>query len=115
SANTLKIFSGGWFPLALGLFLFSVMLTWRRGRTLVGNSLKKHAIPLESFLESLFIAPPPRVPGTAIFLRGETDGVPHALLHNLSHNKVLHEHVVFLTVNVQEVPWVPLTERIQIQ
>ena len=114
SANTLKIFSGGWFPLALGLFLFSVMLTWRRGRTLVGNSLKKHAIPLDSFLESLFIAPPPRVPGTAIFLRGETDGVPHALLHNLSHNKVLHEHVVFLTVYVQEVPWAPLTERIRI-
>jgi len=115
SANTLKIFSGGWFPLLLGLFLFSVMLTWRRGRNRVSDSLKKHAIPLESFLESLFIAPPLRVPGTAIFLRGETDGVPHALLHNLSHNKVLHEHVVFLTVYVEEVPWVPLAERIQIQ
>jgi len=115
SANTLKIFSGGWFPLLLGLFLFSVMLTWRRGRNRVSDSLKKHAIPLESFLESLFIAPPLRVPGTAIFLRGETDGVPHALLHNLSHNKVLHEHVVFLTVYVEEVPWVPLAERIQVQ
>jgi len=114
SANTLKLFSGGWFPLLLGIILFSIMLTWRRGRFLIEDSLKKHAVPLESFLDSLFIAPPMRVPGTAIFLRGETDGVPHALLHNLSHNKVLHEHVVFLTVYVQEVPWVPLIERINI-
>jgi KUP system potassium uptake protein len=106
SANVLKLFHGGWFPLLLGSILFSVMLTWKRGRELVFQNLQKHAIPLDDFLSSLFIAPPPRVPGTAIFLRGESDGVPHALLHNLSHNKVLHERVVFLTVHMKEVPWV---------
>jgi KUP system potassium uptake protein len=76
------------------------MLTWKRGRELVFENLQKHAIPLEDFLSSLFVAPPTRVYGTAIFLRGESDGVPHALLHNLSHNKVLHERVVFFTVHV---------------
>lgn len=78
-------------PAAVGAILFIIMLTWKRGRQLVFQNLEKHAIPLNEFLSSLFIAPPMRVPGTAIFLRGETDGVPHALLHNLLHNKVLHE------------------------
>lgn len=114
ASNTLKIMHGGWFPLLLGSFLFVVMLTWKRGRELVFENLQKHAIPLEDFLQSLFVSPPMRVPGTAIFLRGESDGVPHALLHNLSHNKVLHERVVFLTVFVQEVPWVPHAEQVQI-
>lgn len=114
SANVLKLFHGGWFPLLLGLFLFTVMLTWKRGRQLVFENLQKHAIPLELFLESLFVAPPVRVPGTAIFMRGETDGVPHAMLHNLSHNKVLHERVIFLTVHIREVPWVAVTERLKI-
>jgi KUP system potassium uptake protein len=111
SASTLKLFHGGWFPLLLGAVLFTVMMTWRRGRELVFQNLQKHAIPLDDFLQSLFVAPPTRVPGTAIFLRGESDGVPHALLHNLSHNKVLHERVVFLTVHMHEVPWVPLSEQ----
>jgi KUP system potassium uptake protein len=115
SSNTLKIMSGGWYPLMLGLILFSIMLTWRKGRQLVGENLKKHAIPLDGFLESLFLVPPARVPGTAIFLRGETDGVPHAMLHNLKHNRVLHERVVFLTIHTHEIPWVPLAERIQVQ
>lgn len=115
SSNTLKIMSGGWFPLMLGLVLFTIMLTWRRGRQLVGENLKKHAIPLEGFLESLFLVPPTRVPGTAIFLRGENDGVPHAMLHNLKHNRVLHERVVFLTIHMHEVPWIPTAERIEIQ
>lgn len=115
SANVLKIFHGGWFPLLLGTILLSVMLTWKRGRQLVFENLQKHAIPLEDFLQSLWVEPPLRVPGTAIFLRGETDGVPHAMLHNLSHNKVLHERVVFLTVHMQEVPWVAPTDQVQIQ
>jgi KUP system potassium uptake protein len=114
SASTLKLFHGGWFPLLLGAVLFTVMMTWRRGRELVFQNLQKHAIPLDDFLQSLFVAPPTRVPGTAIFLRGESDGVPHALLHNLSHNKVLHERVVFLTVHMHEVPWVPLTEQVTV-
>ena len=90
------------------------MLTWKRGRELVFQNLQKHAIPLDDFLPSLFIAPPLRVSGTAIFLRGESDGVPHALLHNLLHNKVLHERVVFLTVFMHEEPWVAPAERVRV-
>jgi KUP system potassium uptake protein len=77
----------------------------------VFENLQAHAIPLEDFLRSLFVAPPVRVDGSAIYLRGESDGVPHALLHNLAHNKVLHKRVVFLTVTIREEPWVPPSER----
>ena len=114
AASSLKLFHGGWFPLLLGAVLFIIMLTWKRGRQLVFQNLEKHAIPLNEFLSSLFIAPPLRVPGTAIFLRGETDGVPHALLHNLLHNKVLHERVIFLTVFMHEEPWVLPSERVRV-
>ena len=114
SSTTLKLLHGGWFPLLLGTVLLTLMLTWKRGRELVFENLEKHAIPLDAFMESLFVAPPARVPGTALFLRGESDGVPHALLHNLSHNKVLHERVVFLTVHMREVPWVPLEEQVAV-
>ena len=114
ASTSLKLFHGGWFPLLLGSVLLTLMLTWKRGRELVFENLEKHAIPLEAFMESLFVAPPVRVPGTALFLRGESDGVPHALLHNLSHNKVLHERVVFLTVHIIEEPWVPEDEQVAI-
>lgn len=114
SANALKILHGGWFPLVLGIVMFTVMVTWKRGRELVFDNLKKHAIPLDDFLSSLFDSPPMRVAGTAVFLRGEADGVPHALLHNLSHNKILHERVVFLTLFNREIPWVPYAERIKV-
>jgi KUP system potassium uptake protein len=114
SANALKFFHGGWFPLMLGSVLFIVMLTWKRGRKLVFQNLQKHAIPLDAFLESLFISPPVRVAGTAVFLRGESDGVPHAMLHNLSHNKVLHERVVFLTAHIADEPWVAPQDQVQV-
>ena len=114
SASTLKLLHGGWFPLLLGAILLTIMLTWKRGRELVFENLEKHAIPLDDFLQSLFVGPPTRVAGTAIFLRGETDGVPHALLHNLLHNKVLHERVVFLTVHIREEPYVPPSEQVDI-
>jgi KUP system potassium uptake protein len=114
SANVLKLLHGGWFPLTLGVLLFTLMLTWRRGRAQMFENLQKHAIPLDAFLESLFIAPPTRVAGTAIFLRGESDGVPHAMLHNLLHNKVLHERVVFLTVYIGDEPYVDAASRIRI-
>jgi KUP system potassium uptake protein len=114
SASTLKLLHGGWFPLLLGAILLTIMLTWKRGRELVFENLEKHAIPLEDFLQSLFVGPPVRVAGTAIFLRGETDGVPHALLHNLLHNKVLHERVVFLTVRTQETPYVSENDQVEI-
>jgi KUP system potassium uptake protein len=114
SSSTLKLLHGGWFPLLLGAILLTIMLTWKRGRELVFENLEKHAIPLDDFLQSLFVGPPTRVFGTAIFLRGESDGVPHALLHNLLHNKVLHERVVFLTVHIREEPYVPESEQVEV-
>jgi KUP system potassium uptake protein len=114
SANTLKILHGGWFPLLLGGCMMTVMLTWKRGRALLFGSLQRHAIPLGDFLQSLFVAPPARVEGTAVFFRAEGDGVPHAMLHNLAHNKVLHERTLFLTVYNCDVPRVPLAERVTV-
>jgi KUP system potassium uptake protein len=114
SASSLKLFHGGWFPLLLAAVMFTLMLTWKRGRALVFENLQQHAIPLDDFLQSLFVAPPVRVPGTAIFLRSESDGVPHALLHNLSHNKVLHERVAFLTVHIREEPFVAPSEQVTV-
>jgi len=114
SANTLKLLHGGWFPLVLAALLMTIMLAWRDGRALVYNNLRKHLIPLEDFLQSLFISPPSRVEGTAVFFRAEGDGVPHAMLHNLLHNKVLHERTVFLTIFNADIPSVPLAERVKV-
>jgi KUP system potassium uptake protein len=114
SATSLKLLSGGWFPLAVSALMVTIMLTWRTGRELVFDNLKKHAIPLPDFLESVFISPPHRIEGTGIFFRAEGDGVPHALLHNLVHNKVLHERTIFLTVFNADIPAVPESERIEV-
>jgi KUP system potassium uptake protein len=115
SASLLKIVEGGWFPLVMGAAIFTVMVTWRRGREILFARLQQSSIPLGSFLESLLADPPTRVPGTAVFLTSAPDAVPHALLHNLAHNKVLHERVVFLTVIVRDVPWVPLSEQVSVE
>jgi len=115
SATLLKIADGGWFPLAIGACVFVIMTTWRRGREILFQKLEEGAVPLKSFLESLFRDPPHRVPGTAVYLTATPDAVPHALLHNLNHNKVLHERVVFLTVEVRDVPWVAFTDRINVE
>jgi KUP system potassium uptake protein len=115
SATLLKIADGGWFPLAIGAAVFVVMTTWRRGREILFKRLEEQSIPLDPFLKSLFRDPPHRVPGTAVFLTAAPDATPHALLHNLNHNKVLHERVVFLTVEVRQVPWVPFEERVVCQ
>ena len=115
SANTLRIVQGGWFPLAIGAVVLFIMLTWSRGRLLVRARLQKEAVPLQVVIDSLIAAPPVRVAGTAVFLRGEQEGAPRAFMHNLLHNKVLHERVVFLTVHVGDVPWVPLEECIKVQ
>ncbi|MBI3043056.1 MAG: potassium transporter Kup [Betaproteobacteria bacterium] len=115
SATLLKVTDGGWFPLAIGAAVFILMTTWRRGREILFARLRASTVPLESFLESLFRDPPQRVPGTAVFLTATPEVVPHALLHNLYHNKVLHERVVFLTVAVKEVPWVPFGERVTVE
>ena len=112
AATLLKIADGGWFPLVIGAGVYVVMATWRRGREVLFTQLREQSVPLGPFLESLFRDPPPRVPGTAVFLTATPDATPHALLHNLNHNKVLHERVVFLTVEVRDVPWVAFEERV---
>jgi KUP system potassium uptake protein len=113
SSAMLKTLDGGWFPLAIGLGVFVLMATWRRGREVMFTRLAESSVPLEPFLRSLFVAPPQRVPGTAIFLTATPDATPHALLHNLNHNKVLHERVIFLTVEIHDVPWVPFEDRVE--
>jgi KUP system potassium uptake protein len=115
SASLLKVFDGGWFPLVAGAAVFTLMVTWRRGRAILLARLKQSSVPLGTFLESLLRDPPARVSGTAVFLTSTPGVVPHALLHNLVHNKVLHERVVFLTVVIREVPWVPAKERVNIE
>jgi KUP system potassium uptake protein len=112
SSALLKLAEGGWFPLLLGVSMFIVMTTWRRGREVMLERLSAASVPLQPFLKSLFAEPPLRVPGTAIFLTAAPDATPHALLHNLNHNKVLHERVVFLTVEIRDVPWVSFEERV---
>jgi KUP system potassium uptake protein len=115
SASLIKIADGGWFPLAVGAAIFTIMATWHRGREILLARLKQSSVPLDAFLASLMRNPPARVAGTAVFLTSTPGVVPHALLHNLAHNKVLHERVVFLTVVIRDVPWVPAAERVQIE
>jgi KUP system potassium uptake protein len=113
-ANLLKVAHGGWFPLVLGVVLFTVMTTWRRGRELVVREIKQGGLALAPFIENIAEHPPLRVPGTAIFLTANQHAVPHALLHNLKHNKVLHERNVLLTVETLETPVAEADERITI-
>jgi KUP system potassium uptake protein len=107
-----KVLDGGWFPLALGAIVFFVMVTWRRGRETLLEQLRGSSPPLEGFLKSLFVHPPQRVPGTAVFLTSTPDATPNALLHSLKHYKVLHEKNVFLTVEFGDVPSVPSGRRV---
>ena len=115
ASNLLKLFEGGWFPLAIGGAIFLLMVTWKEGRSLLSKKLREDAIDLKSFLESVFISPPTRVEGTAVFLTGEVGAVPNALLHNLKHNKVLHRQNLFVTVRSHEVPWIGLEKRVAIE
>lgn len=115
SSNLLKLFDGGWFPLLIGGCIFTLMITWKRGRAILNEKLRSDAIDLSGFLESVFTQPPLRVPGTAVFLTAEPGTVPNAMLHNLKHNKVLHEHNLFVTVRHHEVPWVGLERRAEIE
>ena len=114
ASNLLKLADGGWFPLAIGGAVFVLMTTWNEGRRLLNRSLRGEALELGGFLDSVFVAPPPRVEGTAVFLTATPGTVPHALLHNLKHNKVLHAYNLFVTVRNHEVPRVPPAERIEI-
>ncbi len=109
-----KIEYGGWFPLALGIGTFTIMATWRRGRELVISEIRRAGIALAPFISSIVAHPPVRVPGTAVFMTANEDGVPNAMLHNLKHNKVLHERNVILTVEIVETPFAEEDERIEI-
>ena len=115
ASNLLKLFAGGWFPLLIGGAVFTLMLTWKDGRQLLSEKQKLDAIDLKSFLEAVFVTPPNRVEGTAVFLSPETGVVPNALLHNLKHNKVLHERNLFVTVRNHEVPWIGMAKRLEVE
>ena len=113
-ANALKIRDGGWVPLAIAVGVYILMATWKRGREILSKRMQEKSVPFKMLLADLAVEPPLRVPGTAVFMYG-ADGTPPALVHNLAHNKVLHERVVFLTVRTEEVPHVPDAERVSVK
>ncbi|HEY2927295.1 potassium transporter Kup [Piscinibacter sp.] len=115
AANIVKVFEGGWFPLVIGAVMFLLLMTWKRGRHLMAERLRDDAIDLKSFLQAVFVNPPTRVAGTAVFLVSEPGITPNALLHNLKHNKVLHETNLFVTVKQHEVPWIGFDKRGEIE
>jgi KUP system potassium uptake protein len=112
TATLLKIADGGWFPLAIGACVFFIMSTWRRGRRILFERLRAESVPLAPFLKSLFLEPPQRVPGTAVYLTATPETTPHALLHTLKHFKGLHQRVVFLSVEFLDVPRAPFEQRL---
>src|SRR5690606_27456867 len=105
---------GGWVPLVIAAVAFFLMTTWKRGRELLIQRLRSRSYPFSQLLKDIEVKPPVRVPGTAIYMVGDAEMTPPALLHNLKHNKVLHETVVFLTVVGREVPHVPPAERVHV-
>jgi KUP system potassium uptake protein len=115
ASNALKIPEGGWFPLLIGGIVFTLLTTWKKGRSLLMRRLSEDAMPLDLFIQSIEASPPTRVDGTAVFLTATPNRVPHALLHNLKHNKVLHERVVFLTIVTRDIPYVPDEERGEVE
>jgi KUP system potassium uptake protein len=104
-SNLTKVPDGGWVPLAIGLFIFTLLTTWSRGRALLREKLRESAMPVDLFIKSAK-ASAVRTPGTAVFLTSTAEGVPQALLHNMKHNKVIHNQVVFLTVMIEDIPYV---------
>ena len=114
TSNLTKIPDGGWFPLLVGAFVFTFLTTWSKGRHLMMLRLRESAMPMEVFIKSAATAAT-RVPGTAVFMTSSPEGVPHALLHNLKHNKVLHARIMILTVVIDEVPYVDDEDRIEVR
>jgi len=112
-ANSLKIAEGGWFPILAGSGVYLLLITWKRGREIVADATAANSFPLEEFIHSMESYPPHRVEGTSVFMAADTTAVPHALLHNLKHNKVLHETVVFFTIRTEEIPRVADADRIE--
>jgi len=114
-ANLVKVFHGGWFPLAVATFVFMLMTTWKRGRQILSARLREASLPVDVFLQDVEKRPPTRVRGTAVFMDRIPEGIPPPLLHNLKHNKILHERVVFLTVVTDEVPRLKEKERSRLE
>jgi len=114
-ANIIKVAQGGWLPLALAAAIYTVLLTWKRGRKILGDRIQAEALPLQEFITQILAQPVRRVPGTAIFMNGSASKTPPALLHNLEHNKILHDRVIFVTVKTEQVPQVPPDERLEVE
>ncbi len=114
-ANAVKVEEGGWFPLAAGAFVFTLLSTWKRGRQVLAEHLRDAGLPLPLFLSDIGRKNPARVPGTAVFLTSNVDNVPPVLLHHLKHNKVLHERVVLASLVTEEIPSVPEAERVAVR
>jgi KUP system potassium uptake protein len=114
-ANLAKIVDGGWVPLVLGSCLYAIFTTWKLGRRILRERLHEGTVPLDPFIARIKDGNPPRVSGTAVFLTGTTDGVPYALLHNMKHNKVLHERVVLLTIVTEQIPAIADKDRIEVE
>jgi KUP system potassium uptake protein len=115
ASNALKFVDGGWFPILIAGVIFTLMITWKEGRYILNQKLREDALDLKSFLEAVFVKPPVRVEGSAVFFTAAPGTVPNALLHNLKHNKVLHENNLFVTVRNHEVPWIGLDKRLEIE
>jgi KUP system potassium uptake protein len=114
-ANALKIMQGGWVTLAVALALFTLMTTWKTGRRLLAERLTDRAIPIDDFMETVATVQPVRVSGTAVFMTAQPTGTPPALAHNVRFNKVLHDHVILLTVSTAQQPHVPPDERVSVE
>jgi KUP system potassium uptake protein len=114
SANLTKVPAGGWFPLLVGFIIFTILTTWSKGRQLMIDRMREGAMPIKIFIQSAATSAT-RVPGTAVFMTSSPEGVPHALLHNLKHNKVLHERIILLTIKIADVPYVSEGHRCMIE
>ncbi|MGA7616147.1 MAG: potassium transporter Kup [Thermoanaerobaculia bacterium] len=114
-ANMIKVMDGGWFPLAVAILIFTLMTTWRRGREILDQRLRRDTLPIELFLRSMKSHPPVRVAGTAVFMHRNPQGTPQALLHNIKHNKILHERVVLLSIVTEERPHLIERERYEVE
>lgn len=115
SSNLTKLLHGGWVPVALGIVVFTLMSTWKTGRTMLSRILQSGSLPMDLFLGDVARKKPPRVPGTAVFMTSSAEGVPVVLLHHLKHNKVLHEQVVLMSIRTEEVPEILSEERLTLE
>jgi KUP system potassium uptake protein len=115
SSNLIKVADGGWFPLLIGALVFSMLTTWKRGRSILSERFREQMVPLQDFFELIHVERPARVPGMAVFMTSNRDGTPPALMHNFMHNRVVHQHVVLLTVITEEVARVSADERLTVE